>query len=86
MTDKPELEYWMIEILDKAVTTHAKHHNIPIKLGSGFCPCWDEREQLWKIKERLNEIRVFKDGLMKKGMQIHVDYMNNLFGGKEDDR
>jgi hypothetical protein len=35
------------------------------------------------ILERLNEMRVFKDNLIKKGMQIHVDFMNRLYEAKK---
>lgn len=74
MTDKePELDYWMLEVLDRCVKTEIKMFSS--RWGGEYVKNrlegrneWDKFGQLQVIRDRLNEMRMHVDMRIKDAL------------------
>ena len=74
--EEPGLDYWMVPVLREAISRQM------MKATKGYNAKYIEREirkknpwnpigQLQIISEKLNDIQLFKDEMIKRGLEIH---------------
>lgn len=89
MGDEPKLDYWMLEILKDAMNDWLKkkpdrvreHHIRASELLRDTCAHrFSIMGQYEQIMERLNEIHVYNDDMIKKGLEIHEREMARMSG------